>query len=374
MAAASNVSEWLAWALNAVTGSLDRRGGIMFNPGFLRPQETGLDGRPRFSGPSAQSRPELRHSFGELPCVALADEILSGRVKALVVLGGNPIKVFPDANKIRSALQSLEVLATIEVRNTETTELSTHVLPCAGQLERTDLPGFIDTAFPIPFTQYGARVVAPAAQRRPTWWILSQLGERMGLRMPDVPQDGNEDTLLARGVRRSRVPFDELRQFPSGVIATDAPDPGWLIPSSLPHGSLDLAPPEFVEQLKSWEREAVVDDGFRLVNRRLPHQMNSQLREIPSQQRPPAPTLLVNRADAERLGLTDGATATVRSRHGETTATVEQSDSIRPGVVSLPHAWGAPDVNQLTSDVEDVDSLTGMPRFSGLDVTVQLLA
>jgi anaerobic selenocysteine-containing dehydrogenase len=44
--------------------------------------------------------------------------------------------------------------------------------------------------------------------------------------------------------------------------------------------------------------------------------------------------------DAHRLGLADGASATVRSRVGELVAPVEVSDTVRPGVVSLPHGWG----------------------------------
>ncbi|MCU1343906.1 MAG: putative dehydrogenase, partial [Acidimicrobiia bacterium] len=99
----------------------------------------------------------------------------------------------------------------------------------------------------------------------------------------------------------------------------------------------------------------------------------SQMTEIASQLRAPDPTLLISPADADRLGLPEGATATVRSAHGHTSATVERTNKIRPGVVSLPHGWGTPDTNQLTSDVDDVDSLTGMPRFSGLAVTVELL-
>jgi hypothetical protein len=50
---------------------------------------------------------------------------------------------------------------------------------------------------------------------------------------------------------------------------------------------------------------------------------------------------------------------------------VERSGAIRAGVVSIPHAWSDPDVNALTSDLEDVELLTGMPRLSGIAVTVE---
>jgi anaerobic selenocysteine-containing dehydrogenase len=51
-------------------------------------------------------------------------------------------------------------------------------------------------------------------------------------------------------------------------------------------------------------------------------------------------TLLVNVADADRLGLVDGAIACVKSRAGEVEAVVEVCDEVMPGVVSLPHGWG----------------------------------
>src|SRR5262249_54565184 len=51
-------------------------------------------------------------------------------------------------------------------------------------------------------------------------------------------------------------------------------------------------------------------------------------------------TLQVHPGDAARLGLVDGGSACVRSRRGEVTVTVEVTEGIMPGVVSIPHGWG----------------------------------
>jgi len=51
-------------------------------------------------------------------------------------------------------------------------------------------------------------------------------------------------------------------------------------------------------------------------------------------------TAQVHPDDATRLGLVDGQEARVRSRTGAVTVPVEITDSIRPGVVSIPHGWG----------------------------------
>jgi len=44
--------------------------------------------------------------------------------------------------------------------------------------------------------------------------------------------------------------------------------------------------------------------------------------------------------DAAAHGLADGQLATVRSRTGSITVPVEITDSVRQGVVSIPHGWG----------------------------------
>jgi anaerobic selenocysteine-containing dehydrogenase len=370
MSAGSNVAEWLGWALGAVTGSIDRPGGTLFNPGFLRPMEGGIAPRPRVTGPAPAARPELDHAFGEVPASALADQILAGNIRALLVVGANPVRVFPDSAKLTAALRGLEVLAVLDVRRTDTTALATHLLAVANQLERSDLPMFVDSTYPKPFTQYLPQVVPPGGQRRSAWRVLAELAERMGVR-PAAPSSTDDDTLLARAASRARVPFEEIRHAACGVLADGAPDAGWLLPGALAQ-RLDLAPAVFVEQLAVWRRAVGEPSPLVLVNRRLPHQMNSMLQEVQTQQRPPLPTLLMHPDDAAARSLAPGAEVVIRSRHGETTGRVEVTAAVRTGTVSLPHAWGGPDVNRLTSDVDDVDPLTGMPRFSGfaVDVTV----
>jgi anaerobic selenocysteine-containing dehydrogenase len=66
----------------------------------------------------------------------------------------------------------------------------------------------------------------------------------------------------------------------------------------------------------------------------------------------------VHPRDAEALGLGDGDRATVESATGEIEVSVEIDDSVRPGVVTLPHGYGGnyagrgpigPSINRLTA-------------------------
>jgi anaerobic selenocysteine-containing dehydrogenase len=82
------------------------------------------------------------------------------------------------------------------------------------------------------------------------------------------------------------------------------------------------------------------------------------------------PGLLMHPADGRRLGFTAGQSVRISSATGATTATLELTEAIRPGVVSLPHGWSTPGVNRLTSATESVEPLTGMPQLGGFAVTV----
>jgi anaerobic selenocysteine-containing dehydrogenase len=95
-------------------------------------------------------------------------------------------------------------------------------------------------------------------------------------------------------------------------------------------------------------------------------------------------TLHLHPADAERLGLADGAYARVTGAGGAVTAPVEVTDTVREGVVSLPHGWGhdrpgtrtrvasedpGVNVNQLL-DGKLLDPLSGTAVLNGFPVDV----
>jgi anaerobic selenocysteine-containing dehydrogenase len=118
MSTAANVTQWLAWAVMILTGSMNRPGGVWFHPGFSHQLEafelpvSPLDG---LFGPGPRSRPESQAFFREWPCAALGDEIRAGNIRAVLNLGGHLVTAFPDANDLVPALRSLDVFATIEI-------------------------------------------------------------------------------------------------------------------------------------------------------------------------------------------------------------------------------------------------------------------
>jgi anaerobic selenocysteine-containing dehydrogenase len=381
MARTANLTEWMLWALHVVTGSYDRPGGMWFNPGYLMQLDqrewTASDGVP---GPGPRSRPELPRRFDEYPCAGLVDEIESGNLRALLVVGGNPMTALPDEARTRSALASLDTLAVVDVVATATTELATHVLPAAGQLERADLPWLLDAYQLAVATQFTPAVVPPSAQRRGTWRIFADLASRMGL--DALPRgasiDDDDEALLATIAARSKGGVDEVFAARSGTVSEPRPY-GWVTERVLPDGRWRIAPEPLVEQLAQLDRAAEEPAGGEgrglvLVPQRRLRMMNSQLRDVAARGgRTETVELSMHADDAAARGITDGMRVDVISAltNERVEAEVSVGERVRRGTVSMPHGWADVNVCALTTARSEVDPLTGMVRQSGIPVEVR---
>lgn len=397
-------------------------------------------GQSRVSG-----HPEV---MGEYPVAALAEEITTpndadqsdgrsgGRIRTLFTVGGNPILSTPNSEQLADAFDDLDFMVSIDLYLNETTRHADVILPAPSQLQR----GHYD----LLLLQFGVRNVAnysepvlPLDEGQPDEWeVISKLtliAQGMG---PDADVSVIDDVSIAslvngavkdvhsnvagrdpdellatlnesgrRGPERMldfmlrTGPFGEgFGQDPDGASLDDlierphGRDFGALvsrIPEILrtPSGKVELAPDVFLADLERLagsmreldERELV------LVGRRHLRSNNSWMHNINVLVKgKPRCTLHVHPDDAVTLGVADGAAAQVASRVGEVTVPVEVTDSIRPGVVSLPHGWGhdlpgakmrvasehaGVNSNVLTDD-EAMDPLSGTSVLNGIPVTV----
>lgn len=370
MSPAANLTQWLSVALLAVTGSLERPGGVWFNPGFVQ----GLDKRPVRAdpppAPGPASRPELPFQGGEYPAIAIVDELETGNLQALFVLGGNLLAALPDAPRVAAALAKAPVVAVSDVERGVMVEHATHVLPATSPLERADLPHFSDCLSPALAAQYTRAVVPVGADRRPSWWPLAAVGERLG--RPILPDgltlaSATDDDLLRRRVRASaHATFDELRAADGPLVDEDR-DLGWVARSVLPDGRWDLAPQPLLHQL------AEVGDvaPLVLVPQRQWRHLNSYATDVTGAADREPPRVSVHPDDAAAAGLADGGRVLVRSAWGgELEGTARIDAAMRRGAIAVPHGWSEPNVSVLLSGREAVDPLTGMPTYSGVPVTL----
>ena len=364
MSAGGNAVEWLAWALMVLTGSFDHPAGMWFNPGYFAQ----LDQRERLPAsappaPGPPSRPDIPRLLGEWPAALLADEIEAGRLRVLVVLGGNVVTALPDTGRLLAALDRLDALVVLETMHTETVEVATHVVACPDQLERSDLPT-LDLFSSAVSTQYTAPVVPCPPRLVSMWRSVAEIGRALGTDLfgdGTDPDEVADDDVLAR-IARSRD-FDGLRAANAPVVAR-AEVHGWA-EARLPYGRWDLAPAPLVEQFASLVSASEGAPALVVTPRRQPRHMNGQHFRDGDE-----PTALVHPADAAESAVNDGDLIDIVSAAGVLRVRAVVTDAIARGAVSVPHGWGTTNVNQLTSSV-DLDSLTGMPRLSGTPVTLR---
>ena len=130
------LAQWLIVVLNILTGNLDRPGGALFS----RPAVNPLGLTPRGNYGRHRSRVRKLPSFGgEFPVSALAEEIETegpGRIRALVVVAGNPVLSAPNGEALERALPKLDLMVAIDPYLNETTRHAHVLLPPTTSLER----------------------------------------------------------------------------------------------------------------------------------------------------------------------------------------------------------------------------------------------
>ncbi len=359
MSASANVTQWLSWALLIITDSMNRPGGIWFHPGFayqLESFELPISPPEGHFGPGPRSRPETQAFLREWPCAALPDEINAGNIRAFLNLGGSLLTAFPNTGSLLPALEKLDVLATTEILPNETTAISTHVLPTKGQLERPDVTLW-DILSPRVSAQHTDALVAPVGQRRSMWWVLAEIGRRLGHELADT--HATDEAMLAQVSSGGRAPYDELVANGWAEADRELPAP-WVDRHIERLGGWRLAPRVLVDQLHALREPA----PLVLVPRRQMRRLNAQLDFLGE-----TAEIVVHPDDAAAAGVSDGQRLIVRSEHGELTGVARVDASVRRGAVSVPHGHAGANVNLLTSK-DDIDLVTGMTRYSGVPVSL----
>lgn len=361
------LTEWLRWVLLLLTDSLDRPGGMAFSRDWFDPLDLRDHALPPHEEtlPPPASRPELQRLNGEIPVAAMGDEIRAGNLRALFVNGGNPAVSFPDPESVTAYLGELEVLVAVDVASSATTAIATHVLPVAGQMERTDVLAWTDD-----YVRVAPSVVEPAAERRPLWWIAAQLGARLGI---DIVEGRDPDRLtdmdmVVSYLGKGRAELgDPLTAGPYGLHVP--PVYGHMRARVLPGGRWNILPPVLLDRLTALRDRDPTTREFVLASGRQLRRSNSESMVAPSKNRDRA-VASVNPADADTLGIDDGQHLRVTGDVGSVVVEAQIDDIVPAGVLWVAHGWERSNVARLCSADTDVDPLTGQPVMTGLRVSL----
>ncbi|MFP8875531.1 MAG: molybdopterin-dependent oxidoreductase, partial [Myxococcota bacterium] len=200
---------WLLECINAFTGNLDRRGGTLMGQGLVdMAKQVTQDPQMMTSYDRHDGLPTVS---GQQPSGMLADDILSereDRVTALIVEASNPLLACsnPDG-RLDEALNSLELLVSIDLFRNETGDLAHYVLPATTWMERPEVPYALQSlagCCPTPYMIYADPILEPPPGVRHEWWMFTRIADEMGVTL------FNNKALSAAAKLAARVAYTPL--------------------------------------------------------------------------------------------------------------------------------------------------------------------
>ncbi|MDR7167336.1 anaerobic selenocysteine-containing dehydrogenase [Nocardia kruczakiae] len=423
--AQSTLIEYLILTLDTLCGHYLRAGETVRNPGTLIPTLPAIaQASPAKPGLAVGAPMRVRGLVGTpagLPTAALPEEILTsgeGQIRALICLGGNPVSAFPDQLETIEAMKALDLLVTLDIEMSATSQLAHYVIAPTMNLEvpgaslltdamlmfATGYKGFADAA-----ARYSPPVVTPpeGADVVEEWEFFYEVARRLGLTVsfqgafsfsktaaPPVELNmvtkPTADELLEILLAGSRIPLSEVKRHPHGALFP--PDPpvvvqekerGW-------NGRLDVGNADMMADLRlAAEKDdlaVALADGFplRLISRRLNHVVNSSHNLEATNRGRPYNFAYMNPKDMAALGLTDGDVAIIESARSNIPAVFASDENLRAGLISMAHSFGGrPDqdaqmfdigspTNRLLTITDVWERYSGQPLMSNFPVRVRV--
>lgn len=288
-----------------------------------------------------------------------------GSVKALVVLGENPVGSDPDVQHVKHALEQAELLVVIDIFLTDTAEMADVVLPGASYAEKDGT--FTNSERNVLRIR---KAVEPIGESRPDWEIIADLSTRFGYPM----EYGSAEEIFEeiRTVTPSYAGFTYERIDSGGIP--------WPCPKEDHPGTVILHQGRFTRGLGLFHAieyrppDELIDDEYPLqltTGRYFPHyHTGTMTRNSPSlHAEMPEGHAEINPADARRLGLKDGDIARIASRRGEVLTKVLYDENVAEGCLFMSFHFMEANANVLTNPA--LDPICKIPEYKVCAIRVE---
>ncbi len=332
-----------------------------------------------FPGYQAVNNPAAIEKFSEawgvdvncgpgLKLTEMYPAVFDGRIKAMYIMGENPVITDPDTKHIRKALEQLDFFVFQDLFLNETAEYADVILPAACFAEKEGT--FTNTERRV---QRVRKAVDAPGEAMPDWWITAEIAKRMG----------------AQGFNYSSASdvFDEMaRLTPSyGGLSHARLDKGgvqWPCPTPEHPGSPILHTQIFTRgkgrfiplEYRPPVQPTDAEYPFTLMTgRRLFHYHATMTRKVAGLNWiMPEELAQINPVDAAASGVADGEMVKVTSRQGSVKVRARVTGAVPPGMVAMAFHFAECPTNELISSrLETLDPVTRTPAYKTCPVRVE---
>ncbi|MBI5396629.1 MAG: nitrate reductase [Verrucomicrobia bacterium] len=292
-----------------------------------------------------------------LDAVRLFEAIELGDVRALWVVGCNPLATMPNSHQVRRALEKLELLIVQDCYHpTETSPFAHVLLPAAMNLEVEGT--MINSERRVSLLQ---PCVPPPGDARPDWELGTRFAALMGFEESfsyNSAQDVFEEfKLCTNGVfelEMCGINYRRLKHHPLQWPCPTSHSPGIARRYRRKIFATSDGRARFHAVNFEPPADAITPEyPLALITGRLAHQWHSRTKTAhvaKLNKLNPGPFVAAHPGDATRLGLADGAPVRLVSRRGFVRTTLKVDDAVAAGTLFMPFHWG---VNAITNPEAD---------------------
>ena len=294
-----------------------------------------------------------------------------GGVRALHIMGENPMMSEPNLNHTRHMMEQLEFLVAQDLFINESGAYADVFLPAASWAEKEGT--FTNTDRRV---QRVRKALEPRGQSRPDWEIICGLAERIEKRLgraqtafwayqspAEVLEEMGRVVPEYAGVKYRRI---ENQGLQTPVWDDNHPGTPYLFAETFPSGKGKFHPLEYVPSVE------MPDDEYPFIlttGRLLEHWHGGTLtRHSKLDELYPEARIEINPADAARLKIEDGESVRVSSRRGSIVLRAWVTQRTTVGVVFIPMHFAEAAANLLTIDA--LDPLAKIPEYKACAVRV----
>jgi len=309
----------------------------------------------------------------------MVGEMLTGGIKAVYMVGENPLLSEPDLHHAEEAFKSLEFLVAQDIFLHETAQLADVVFPATSFAEKDGT--FSNSERRV---QRIRKATEPPGQSRPDWQIISELGRRISKRLGLGLENEFDyshpseiwDEMASLIPFLSGISYDRLDV--EGGIQWPCPDDNhsgtrFLYEKDFPRGPRARFVPfeqgAQAEELPSPSYPLLLNTGRILYHW---HGGTMTRRADGLVARSPELEVAINPQDGDRYSVTDGERIRLVSRRGNLEGRAVYTDRMRPGEIFVPFVKLEDQAaNFLTNAVYDPAS--GIPEYKVCAVRIELV-
>jgi predicted molibdopterin-dependent oxidoreductase YjgC len=288
-----------------------------------------------------------------------------GSVKAIYIMGENPLLSDPDLKHVKKELQKLDLLIVQDLFLTETAELADVVLPVASFAEKDGT--FSNTERRV---QRVRKALDAPGEAKTDWEVICGISNKMGYKMDyssakDIFEEITKVTPSYAGISYERIQKQGI-QWPCPT--KDHPGTKFLHKDKFSRGlglfsAIEFIPPD---EMPCKEYPMVMSTGRVLYHY---HTGTMTTKAIGLSERCPESLVEMNPVDAGKLGISDSQMVKVTSRRGTVEAKAQITTRTAPGTIFMNFHFAETAVNQLTNPA--LDPIGKIPEYKVCAVKVE---